>query len=58
MMNSLELILPFNFSIMNNYFVCKNGQNISWTSVCDGHNQCIDGSDERNCNYILIVFFL
>jgi hypothetical protein len=43
---------------MNNYFVCKNGQNISWTSVCDGHNQCIDGSDERNCNYILIDFFI
>ena len=34
---------------MNGYFVCKNGQNVSWTSVCDGHNQCIDGSDERNC---------
>ncbi|CAF3470792.1 unnamed protein product [Rotaria sp. Silwood1] len=34
---------------MNNFFICKNGQNISWTFVCDGYNQCIDGSDERNC---------
>ncbi|CAF3415573.1 unnamed protein product [Rotaria sp. Silwood1] len=34
---------------MNTYFVCKNGQNVSWTSVCDGRNQCTDGSDERNC---------
>jgi hypothetical protein len=39
---------------MNKYFTCKNGQNISWTSVCDGYNQCLDGTDERNCNFILI----
>ncbi|CAF1139924.1 unnamed protein product [Rotaria sordida] len=34
---------------MNNFFACKNGQNISWTSVCDGYNQCKDDSDEQNC---------
>jgi len=34
---------------MSAYFVCKNGQNVSWTSVCDGRNQCTDGSDEHNC---------
>ena len=34
---------------MNEYFVCKNGRNVSWTSVCDGNNQCTDGSDELNC---------
>ncbi|UJR35983.1 hypothetical protein I4U23_028723 [Adineta vaga] len=34
---------------MSTYFVCKNGQQVLWTSVCDGHNQCLDGSDEHNC---------
>ncbi|CAF3232615.1 unnamed protein product [Rotaria socialis] len=34
---------------MNTYFQCKNGQNVLWTSVCDGRNQCTDGSDEHNC---------
>jgi hypothetical protein len=34
---------------MNGFFSCKNGQNVSWTSVCDGHHQCTDGSDELNC---------
>lgn len=36
---------------MSGYFVCKNGQNVSWTSVCDGRNQCTDGSDERHCKF-------
>lgn len=35
---------------MNSYFICQNGQNISWTFLCDGYNQCLDGSDERNCD--------
>ncbi|CAF1064608.1 unnamed protein product [Adineta steineri] len=34
---------------MSAFFVCKNGQNVSWDSVCDGRRQCSDGSDERNC---------
>ncbi|CAF1660980.1 unnamed protein product, partial [Adineta ricciae] len=34
---------------MNAYFICRNGQEVSWTAVCDGRSQCLDGSDERNC---------
>lgn len=34
---------------MNAHFTCANGQNVSWNFVCDGRNQCIDGSDERHC---------
>jgi hypothetical protein len=42
---------------MSAYFVCKNGQNVSWTSVCDGRNQCIDGSDEHNCKLFLEMIY-
>ena len=34
---------------MSEYFVCKNGRNVPWSSVCDGRNQCADGSDEQHC---------
>jgi len=34
---------------MSAFFSCKNGQNVTWSSVCDGLNQCKDGSDELNC---------
>ena len=36
---------------MNRYFLCHNGQNVSWSSVCDGSNQCSDGSDEQHCTF-------
>ena len=36
---------------MNRYFLCHNGQNVSWSSVCDGLNQCSDGSDEQQCTF-------
>ncbi|XP_072013062.1 uncharacterized protein [Amphiura filiformis] len=31
-------------------FQCDNGVCVPITDVCDGHNDCIDFSDERNCN--------
>jgi len=31
--------------------MCKNGQNVSWTSVCDGRKHCKDGSDEQSCKF-------
>jgi hypothetical protein len=39
-------------------FACRNGQNVSWTSVCDGSSQCKDGSDEQNCTLFEEYFSL
>ncbi len=34
-------------------YACKKGlQCVSRMSVCDGHKDCNDGSDEKNCRYI------
>lgn len=43
---------------MNEFFLCENGQNLPWKFVCDGRNQCFDGSDEEHCTAFLRFSFM
>ncbi|XP_035214327.1 low-density lipoprotein receptor-related protein 1B-like [Stegodyphus dumicola] len=38
-----------NTQCLNDTFQCTNGQCISWYFVCDGEQNCADGTDEENC---------
>ena len=36
-------------------FRCDNDMCISTDSVCDGRNDCVDHSDEKNCGQLIII---
>ena len=32
------------------YFLCNSGETISFLGVCNGYKECLDASDETDCN--------
>ena len=50
----MRFILLFHFSAHRacwfGEYKCDNGQCIQAYGVCNGQNDCIDGSDEKQCN--------